>query len=325
MGHIFHSLYLPSGSTGEHPRRRDFAGFVCWDLGYTSKNTPVFWYILLYIFWKQIIFPNWKLYTALRCCPFAPLIHLQIHPSSSHRDQASEEQLAAARAQPPVVSGGGGGGGSPATPPVVTIASIPDTQVNDQPLEAQDPSVPTEEAVEKTEESKMWYHIRYLFLLFNSHWPNQLTSPLPTLAFQEGPEGTERPLPTPSRGTLGLGDGVKGSGRAQNHPKIKTRQEIHIYTGIYVPNSAWLWLFMVYTIVWLSCFRLPPTLKELLRDAAKAQLRRMCTLKKKRLDLNVDDWVITEWKKRPKDETAQLLINANFDKARYIMIGHFFR
>ena len=54
-----------------------------------------------------------------------------------------------------MVSGGGGGGGSPATPPVVTIASIPDTQVNDQPLEAQDPSVPTEEAVEKTEESKM--------------------------------------------------------------------------------------------------------------------------------------------------------------------------
>ena len=43
----------------------------------------------------------------------------------------------------------------------------------------------------------------------------------------------------------------------------------------------------------------------------------MCTIKKKRVALNSDQWVIDEWKKRPKDETAQLLINANFDKARY--------
>ena len=56
--------------------------------------------------------------------------------------------------------------------------------------------------------------------------------------------------------------------------------------------------------------------QELLRNAAKAQVRRMCTMKKKRTDLNVPQWVIDEYHKRPKNETAALLMSCNFDKAR---------
>ena len=57
--------------------------------------------------------------------------------------------------------------------------------------------------------------------------------------------------------------------------------------------------------------------EELLRDAAKAQIRRMCTRKKTRKDLNVPEWVIAEYKSRPQNETATLLMNCNFDKAGY--------
>ena len=56
--------------------------------------------------------------------------------------------------------------------------------------------------------------------------------------------------------------------------------------------------------------------QELLREAAKAQLRRMCTPKKKRVSLNVPDWVVQAFKSRPQNETATLLMNCNFDKAR---------
>ena len=55
--------------------------------------------------------------------------------------------------------------------------------------------------------------------------------------------------------------------------------------------------------------------QELLREAAKAQLRRLCTPKKKRVSLNAPDWVIAEWKSRPQGETAQLLVDCNFNKA----------
>ena len=60
----------------------------------------------------------------------------------------------------------------------------------------------------------------------------------------------------------------------------------------------------------------------MLREAAKAQLRRMCTLKKKRRDLNVPDWVVKEFKNRPQAETASLLMKCNFCKARSSHIWH---
>ena len=69
-------------------------------------------------------------------------------------------------------------------------------------------------------------------------------------------------------------------------------------------------------LVWfcngLSC-------QELLRDAAKAQIRRMCKPKKTRKDLNVPDWVVSEYKSRPQNETAALLMKCNFDKAGHPM------
>lgn len=55
--------------------------------------------------------------------------------------------------------------------------------------------------------------------------------------------------------------------------------------------------------------------QELLREAAKAQLRRLCTVKKKRVNLNVPSWVVQEFKSRPQNETAALLMSCNFDKA----------
>ena len=58
-------------------------------------------------------------------------------------------------------------------------------------------------------------------------------------------------------------------------------------------------------------------LQELLKDAAKATVRRLCTVKKTRVGLNVPQWVIDEYQKRPKGETAELLMKVNFDKARY--------
>ena len=56
-------------------------------------------------------------------------------------------------------------------------------------------------------------------------------------------------------------------------------------------------------------------MQELLKEAAKAQLRRFCKPHKKRQHLDAPSWVVEEWKKRPQGETAQLLINCNFDKA----------
>ena len=48
----------------------------------------------------------------------------------------------------------------------------------------------------------------------------------------------------------------------------------------------------------------------------------MCTPKKKRLDLNVPDWVVKEFKNRPQAETASLLMKCNFCKARSSHIWH---
>lgn len=55
--------------------------------------------------------------------------------------------------------------------------------------------------------------------------------------------------------------------------------------------------------------------QERLEEAAKAQVRRLCTLKKRRVALNVPNWLIEEYQKRPKIETARMLMAANFDKA----------
>ena len=56
--------------------------------------------------------------------------------------------------------------------------------------------------------------------------------------------------------------------------------------------------------------------QERLEEAAKSQVRRMCTLKKKKVALNLPAWVVEEYQKRPKVEMARLLMNCNFDKAR---------
>ena len=59
--------------------------------------------------------------------------------------------------------------------------------------------------------------------------------------------------------------------------------------------------------------------QERLRNAAKAQLRRMMKEKHKRVGLNVSAWVREEWAKRDKGEMAQLLMDANWDKAWWYM------
>ena len=67
-------------------------------------------------------------------------------------------------------------------------------------------------------------------------------------------------------------------------------------------------------------------LQEKLVEAAKAQVRRMCTVRKKRVGMNLPPWVLEEYRNRPKSETARLLMSCNFDKARlglfkqYIML-----
>ena len=48
--------------------------------------------------------------------------------------------------------------------------------------------------------------------------------------------------------------------------------------------------------------------------AAKQQIRRLCTLKKKRKALNPPDWLVEAYNKRDKTELAQMLVDANFDK-----------
>ena len=51
-----------------------------------------------------------------------------------------------------------------------------------------------------------------------------------------------------------------------------------------------------------------------LRLAAKARIMRMVKAKSKRRDLEVPDWVKTEWSKGNKNQIADLLCSANFDK-----------
>lgn len=53
-----------------------------------------------------------------------------------------------------------------------------------------------------------------------------------------------------------------------------------------------------------------------LMRAAAARVRRMCTPKKKRMDRVVPEWVLKEYNMRPKAETAQMLVDANFDQDR---------
>lgn len=57
-----------------------------------------------------------------------------------------------------------------------------------------------------------------------------------------------------------------------------------------------------------------PLFQEKLREAAKARLRRMMS-KHVRAENDVEPWVLDEWKKRPQNETAQLLMDANWNKA----------
>lgn len=68
-----------------------------------------------------------------------------------------------------------------------------------------------------------------------------------------------------------------------------------------------------------------------LRLAAKARIMRMVKAKSKRRDLEVPEWVKAEWGKGNKNQIADLLCSANFDKDQtyYIytclMHGHVFR
>ena len=57
-------------------------------------------------------------------------------------------------------------------------------------------------------------------------------------------------------------------------------------------------------------------LKELLRNAAKARIRRMISDKKRRTDLAAPPMVKEQWEKgtAEKDEMAQLLQDTNWDK-----------
>ena len=60
-----------------------------------------------------------------------------------------------------------------------------------------------------------------------------------------------------------------------------------------------------------------PAAQELLRNAAKARIRRMVAPKSKRTDLSVPAWVGTEWNKgtKEKEQMATTLQEVNFDKA----------
>lgn len=61
------------------------------------------------------------------------------------------------------------------------------------------------------------------------------------------------------------------------------------------------------------------TRQEKLREAAKARLRRMCADHKKKRGLNVPDWVKEQWKKREQNAMAKLLMDANWDKEKFIL------
>ncbi|CAL1129118.1 unnamed protein product, partial [Cladocopium goreaui] len=62
------------------------------------------------------------------------------------------------------------------------------------------------------------------------------------------------------------------------------------------------------------------TRRELLRNAAKARIRRMVTPKSKRTDLAVPQWVAAEWNKgtREKEQMAATLQEVNWDKAKFV-------
>ena len=70
-------------------------------------------------------------------------------------------------------------------------------------------------------------------------------------------------------------------------------------------------LSILYRVVYFSIYML----QEKLREAAKAQLRRMCTKHKTRKDLDPPEWVVREYKSRPQKELADLLIKCNFNRA----------
>ena len=58
--------------------------------------------------------------------------------------------------------------------------------------------------------------------------------------------------------------------------------------------------------------------KELLKNAAKARIRRMIATKKRRTDLSVPPLVREQWEKgtNEKNDMAQLLMDSNWDKDR---------
>lgn len=133
----------------------------------------------------------------------------------------------------------------------------------------------------------------------------------------QGPEvKTELQVETPTEGTNGPVDPPKPVGRKPTPKpaaKKKTRQELNdlkiilLYMGgIYISG-----------IILMGWFP-----QELLRDAAKARLRRMMAPHKKRQGLNPDEWAVQEWKRRPQNETADLLMKVNFDKARLYVYNH---
>ena len=73
---------------------------------------------------------------------------------------------------------------------------------------------------------------------------------------------------------------------------------------------------MMLSMIWINWPPQPSHRQERLQEAAKSQVRRMCTLKRKKVGLNLPAWVIEEYQKRPKIEMAKLLMDCNFDKAR---------
>ena len=152
-------------------------------------------------------------------------------------------------------------------------------------------------------------------------------------------ETLPRPVPTPSRVAAGgevetpsVKPGAPSALVAK--PPKQTRQEKHcdlngcepilacyasmdpfiIFIYIYIFLHKYIYIYVGIGIKHASAFS-GGNGQELLRNAAKAQVR-MCTMKKKRTDLNVPQWVIDEYHKRPKNETAALLMSCNFDKAR---------
>ena len=51
-----------------------------------------------------------------------------------------------------------------------------------------------------------------------------------------------------------------------------------------------------------------------MREAAKARLRRMMAVHKKKTAYNVPQWVREQWQTRDQNTMANILINANWDK-----------